>query len=102
MVFSCKMGKRDKTIPSFERVLVAGRDVYKRQVLTRSTFEVSIGGRVLPKITKQEFAILELLLKNPKQVFRDVYKRQGYKRLIRNHIRKGLPVLFPVFHQFHR
>ena len=38
-------------------------------VLTRSTFEVSIGGRVLPKITKQEFAILELLLKNPKQVF---------------------------------
>ena len=39
-------------------------------VLTRSTFEVSIGGRALPKITKQEFAILELLLKNPKQVFR--------------------------------
>ena len=38
-------------------------------VVTRSTFEVSIGGRVLPKITKQEFAILELLLKNPKQVF---------------------------------
>ena len=42
---------------------------FRDMVLTRSTFEVSIGGRVLPKITKQEFAILELLLKNPKQVF---------------------------------
>lgn len=42
---------------------------FKDMVLTRSTFEVSIGGKVLPKITKQEFAILELLLKNPKQVF---------------------------------
>lgn len=46
-----------------------GRLSFKDMVLTRSTFEVSIGGRVLPKITKQEFAILELLLKNPKQVF---------------------------------
>ena len=42
---------------------------FKDMVFTRSTFEVSIGGRVLPKITKQELAILELLLKNPKQVF---------------------------------
>lgn len=42
---------------------------FKDMVLTRSTFEVSIGGKVLSKITKQEFAILELLLKNPKQVF---------------------------------
>ena len=41
---------------------------FRDMVLIRSTFEVSIGGRVLPKITKQEFAILELLLKNPKQV----------------------------------
>ena len=46
-----------------------GRLEFRDMVLTRSTFEVSIGGRVLPKITKQEFAILELLLKNPKQVF---------------------------------
>ena len=46
-----------------------GRLEFREMVLTRSTFEVSIGGRVLPKITKQEFAILELLLKNPKQVF---------------------------------
>ena len=47
----------------------SGRLEFRNMVLTRSTFEVSIGGRVLPKITKQEFAILELLLKNPKQVF---------------------------------
>ena len=47
----------------------SGRLAFREMVLTRSIFEVSIGGRVLPKITKQEFAILELLLKNPKQVF---------------------------------
>lgn len=47
----------------------SGRIEFRDMVLIRSTFEVSIGGRVLPKITKQEFAILELLLKNPKQVF---------------------------------
>lgn len=47
----------------------SGRLEFRDMVLTRTTFEVSIGGRVLPKITKQEFAILELLLKNPKQVF---------------------------------
>ena len=47
----------------------SGRLEFRDMVLIRSTFEVSIGGMVLPKITKQEFAILELLLKNPKQVF---------------------------------
>ena len=47
----------------------SGRLEFRDMVLIRSTFEVSISGRVLPKITKQEFAILELLLKNPKQVF---------------------------------
>ena len=31
-----------------------GRLEFRDMVLTRSTFEVSIGGRVLPKITKQE------------------------------------------------
>ena len=41
----------------------SGRLEFRDMVLIRSTFEVSIGGRVLPKITKQEFAILELLLK---------------------------------------
>ena len=38
-------------------------------MLNKDTFQVSIGGIPLPKITKQEFAILELLLRNPKQVF---------------------------------
>jgi DNA-binding response OmpR family regulator len=38
-------------------------------VLDRDTFCVTVGGKVLPKITKQEFAILELLLRNPRQVF---------------------------------
>lgn len=37
--------------------------------LERDAFRVSICGRELPKITKQEFAILELLLRHPKQVF---------------------------------
>ncbi len=38
-------------------------------LLNRDTFQVEIAGKILPKITKQEFAILELLLRNPKQVF---------------------------------
>lgn len=42
---------------------------FKDMVLNRDTFQVRIDGRILPKITKQEFAILELLLRNPKQVF---------------------------------
>lgn len=50
----------------------AGREhnlCVKNMVLNRDTFQVRIDGRILPKITKQEFAILELLLRNPKQVF---------------------------------
>ena len=50
----------------------AGREhnlSFKNMVLNRETFQVRIDGRILPKITKQEFAILELLLRNPKQVF---------------------------------
>ena len=42
---------------------------FKDMVLNRDTFQVEIDGKILPKITKQEFAILELLLRNPKQVF---------------------------------
>ena len=42
---------------------------FKDMVLNRYTFQIRINGRILPKITKQEFAILELLLRNPKQVF---------------------------------
>ena len=37
--------------------------------MNRETFQVKIDGKILSKITKQEFAILELLLRNPKQVF---------------------------------
>ena len=58
-----------KTMAGMQEGQYSGRLEFRDMVLTRSTFEVSIGGRVLPKITKQEFAILELLLKNPKQVF---------------------------------
>ena len=42
---------------------------FKDMVLNRDTFQIRIDGRILPKITKQEFATLELLLRNPKQVF---------------------------------
>lgn len=42
---------------------------FREMVLNKATFQVSIGGKTLPKITRQEFAILELLLRNPKQVF---------------------------------
>lgn len=58
-----------KTKAGMQEGQYSGRLEFRDMVLTRSTFEVSIGGRVLPKITKQEFAILELLLKNQKQVF---------------------------------
>ena len=42
---------------------------FRKMVLNRDTYQVKVDGKILPKITKQEFAILELLLRNPKQVF---------------------------------
>ena len=42
---------------------------FRKMTLNRDTFQIRIDGKILPKITKQEFAILELLLRNPKQVF---------------------------------
>ncbi len=42
---------------------------YKDLKLNKSTFQVSAAGTELTKITKQEFAILELLLKHPGRVF---------------------------------
>lgn len=45
------------------------RLTYRELTLDKDTFQVSIAGNILPRITKQEFAILELLLKHPKQVF---------------------------------
>lgn len=43
--------------------------VYKELVLDRDSFSVELQGNQLSKITKQEFFILELLLKYPKKVF---------------------------------
>lgn len=37
--------------------------------MDKTNYEVAVNGTVISKITKQEFAILELLLKHPKQVF---------------------------------
>lgn len=42
---------------------------YHGMELDREHFCVRVDGMELPKITKQEFAILELLLKHPKKVF---------------------------------
>lgn len=42
---------------------------HKEMTLDKNTFQVNIAGTILPKITKQEFSILELLLKYPKKVF---------------------------------
>lgn len=42
---------------------------YKDMVIHKDTFQIEIRGVELPKITKQEFAILELLLRHPKKVF---------------------------------
>lgn len=53
----------------------AGRDTENRQiawrnlVLDKTSYQVRIDGQEIPKITKQEFAILELLVSHPKQVF---------------------------------
>ena len=42
---------------------------YQGMVLDKDTHQVFIDERELPKITKQEFSILELLLKHPQKVF---------------------------------
>lgn len=42
---------------------------HKKMLLDKSDFSITIGDVTLSKITKQEFAILELLMGNPKQVF---------------------------------
>lgn len=42
---------------------------YKDMVIHKDAFQIEIRGVELPKITKQEFAILELLLRHPKKVF---------------------------------
>lgn len=48
---------------------VCNQLTFKNMMLDETNFEVFINGTLLPHITKQEFAILELLFKNPKRVF---------------------------------
>ena len=45
------------------------RLTYRDMVLDKTTRQVMIEGTPLSKITKQEFAILELLIRHPKQVY---------------------------------
>lgn len=42
---------------------------YRNLVLDKTTYQVRIDRKEVPQITKQEFAILELLVSHPKQVF---------------------------------
>lgn len=42
---------------------------YKDLILDRQAFTVTVGDSILPKITRQEFAILELLVKHPGRAF---------------------------------
>lgn len=42
---------------------------YRDLCIDKKNFTISIAGTVLPKITKQEFLILELLIRNPLRVF---------------------------------
>lgn len=42
---------------------------HKDMELNRTTYQVTVAGTQLTKITKQEFAILELLMQHPRQVF---------------------------------
>ena len=45
------------------------RFTYQELELNKGDFTVKVGNTELPHITKQEFSILELLLKHPKKVF---------------------------------
>lgn len=42
---------------------------FRDMTMDRDTMQVTLEGKVLPRLTKQEFAILELLLSHPRQVF---------------------------------
>lgn len=42
---------------------------YRELTVDKTTFQVQVNDKIIPNITKQEFAILELLLKHPRQVF---------------------------------
>lgn len=55
--------RRREDLPREEKLSYQGME------LDKETFCVKINGEELPRITKQEFAILELLLKHPKKAF---------------------------------
>ena len=65
----------------------AGREIENKQmtyrdlVLDKVTYQVRIEGKEVPQITKQEFAILELLVSHPKQVFskEDIFSYAWYE-----------------------
>lgn len=52
-----------------ERGIENKQMAYRDLVLDKVTYQVRIDGKVVSQITKQEFAILELLVSHPKQVF---------------------------------
>lgn len=52
-----------------ERGIENKQMAYRNLVLDKVTYQVRIDGKVVSQITKQEFAILELLVSHPKQVF---------------------------------
>ena len=52
-----------------ERGIENKQMTYRDLVLDKVTYQVRIEGKEVPQITKQEFAILELLVSHPKQVF---------------------------------
>ena len=63
-------GADDYITKPFEiREVLARIKVQLRHTEEKEIIESILSFRILPKITRQEFAILELLLRNPKQVF---------------------------------
>lgn len=45
------------------------RIIYKDMMLDKDTFSVTVGGCEIPRFTKQEFSILEILLSHPRKVY---------------------------------
>lgn len=62
-----------------ERGIENKQMAYRNLVLDKVTYQVRIDGKVVSQITKQEFAILELLVSHPKQVFskEDIFLMPG-------------------------
>ena len=69
--------RRREDLPREEKLSYQGMN------LDKETFCVKINGEELPRITKQEFAILELLLKHPKKAFskEEILNMHGTSRI---------------------